>query len=146
MHRQGIHKPIIGTLVTGALIYANYLVGENTTLDLVTAWIIAIPFLMVSLVILVLTDNWYWRAVAVMVAFGGTGIAFGLVGGRTSSLIWISPLATRAILRGSLQFGGVLLFIFLVQYLIDRRQGKADGPIDYFDPRRYYRQRDRDDA
>lgn len=143
MHRTGIHKPILGFLVVFVMAFINYQVGENETHDQITSFMIAFSFLYTALVILILTEVWYWRAVGVMVALGGTGLVYALIFGRGAEILNVSQEVTRAILRAALDFGGPVLAICVTGYLIDRFfHDQKEDFLSWLDLRRHYRNTD----
>lgn len=55
---------------------------------------------------------------------------------------YVSPEVTRAIIRGSLDFGSVVMIGCLIQYIYLRHKGEQAGFFDLIDPRRHYRNGD----
>lgn len=143
MHRTGVYKPIIGLLIVCAMAVVNYRIGESTTHDQITSFMIAFSFIYTALVIIILTEDWYWRAVAVAVALGGTGLVCALIFGRGAEYINVSQEVTRAILRAALDFGGPVLAVCVTGYLIDRYfYDQKEDFLAWLDLRRHYREDD----
>lgn len=133
MHREGTHKPVVGLLVTGILAALYYWIGDDPRHDQFSAGIIAISFGLAALVILLFTERWSWRAVGVMIAMAGTAIVYSIIWGRANDLFNANPLLTRSILRSSLDVGGVLLFIGLMVWAIERHRGRRISLFPWID-------------
>ena len=142
MRREDIHKPVLGLLVTGLLAMANYAIGDDPRHDQFSAGIITVSFGIAALVILIFTERWSWRAVGVMIAMAGTSTVYGLILARSWGLVASEPLVTRSILRASLDVGGVLLFVGLLMWAVERRRGRRISLFDWIDPRDNYRESD----
>jgi hypothetical protein len=135
MHREDIHKLIIGIAATGVLAFANYRVGDNRTHDQITALIAAIGATFAALVVLGLTQRWVWRAVAVFIWVGGTGVTYWMLSGKSFGLIRYDQAVTRAIIRAALDCGSVLLIACLAKFLFDLVRGKNVRLFDWIDER-----------
>ena len=133
MHRTDTHKPVIGLTVTGVLTALYYWVGDNRTHDLFSTSIIALSFGIAALVIGYFTERWSWRAVGVMIAMAGTSIVYTILWGKANDLFNANPLLTRSILRASLDVGGVLLFLGLLVWAFERRNGRSLSLFDWMD-------------
>lgn len=124
MHRENIHRPVIGVICTALLATFYYRLGDNNTHDQASAALIAITFGFAMLVIVRYTQDWLWRAVGVTVAVGGIALTYFLLWGKGAEYINFNQLVTKSILRASLDFGGVLTFLGLLKYVIDRQRGR----------------------
>jgi hypothetical protein len=133
MHRIGVHKPAIGVLVTVALTALYYRMGDDPGHDRFSAGLIALSFGIAAIIILWFTEHWSWRAVGVMIAMTGTAITYALVWGGANDLLAANPTLTRAILRASLDVGGVLLLVGLASWLAERRRGNRMSLFDWTD-------------
>lgn len=124
MHRTHVHRPVIGAAATAALAAIYYQLGDSQMHDRFSAGLIAITFGFATLVVMHYTREWLWRAVGVWVAIGGIALTYFLLWGKGGEYINFSQLATRSILRASLDFGGVVTMLGLIKYVIDRRRGQ----------------------
>ena len=128
MHRTNVHRPVIGFSITAAMAVIYYQIGDSNMHDRFSAGLIAITFGFATLVVMHYTRDWLWRAVGVWIAIGGIALTYFLIWGKGGAYINFSQLATRSILRASLDFGGVVTFLGLVKYVIDRQRGR-DTPL-----------------
>lgn len=124
MRRTNVHRPVIGFCVTTALAVIYYRLGDSQLHDRFSAGLIALTFGFATLVVMHYTRDWLWRAVGVWIAIGGIALTYFLIWGKGGAYINFSQLATRSILRASLDFGGVVTFLGLVKYVVDRQRGR----------------------
>lgn len=124
MRRANVHRPVIGACVTALMAVAYYQLGDSRAHDQFSAGLIALTFGFATLVVMHYTLDWLWRAVGVWVAIGGIALTYLLIWGGAGEYINFSQLVTRSILRASLDFGGVVTFLGLVKYVIERRRGQ----------------------
>jgi hypothetical protein len=136
IERTGVYKPIVAILATAMVAFIFYQIGENYWVNLLSLLIIAFAFIQGALVIGALTEDWKWRIAGLLVAVGGTGLAYLFLAGNAANYTNINTLAIRSTIRSSLFTGSIILILGTWSYLWYRRRGLREP---FLDPRDHYR-------
>ena len=139
IHRTGLYKPIVGILSTIMVAFIFYQIGDRQWIDLLSTLVISFAFLQGAIVVAIFTDDWKWRIVGILIALGGTGLAYAFLAGTAAGHTDINTLAIRSTLRSSLSTGGVILALGTWAYIYNRWRKKHAGES-FLDPRANYRQ------
>ena len=139
IHRTGLYKPIVGILSTIMVAFIFYQIGDRQWIDLLSTLVISFAFLQGAIVVAIFTDDWKWRIVGILIALGGTGLAYAFLAGNAAGHTDINTLAIRSTLRSSLSTGGVILALGTWAYIYNRWRKKHAGES-FLDPRANYRQ------
>lgn len=136
--RNGLYRLFIGALITALVAFIFYRLGDDPWIDQISTFIILFSFIQSALVVLTFTEEWRWRTVGILIALGGTGLAYAVFFGFSVSHDEVNALAVRSVLRASLVVGGIILAVGTWAYLCNRRHG-FDMETDLFDTRDGYR-------
>lgn len=138
--RTDVYKPIVGILFTIMVAFIYYQLGDPSWIDQLSTLVIAFSFIQAAIVVSIFTDDWKWRIVGILIALGGTGLAYVFLYGNAAGHTNINTLAVRSTLRSSLSTGGVILALGTWAYLWNRWRGMhAEDPESFLDPRSNYR-------
>lgn len=129
LHRSGLHKPVIAVLITTLLAIINYFLGDSETHDIISCAIIWLTFGVGAAIIAVFTEDWTWGKAGLMISLAGASLTYGLILTGLLGLTDFSQLATRSIIRATLDNGGVLLCLGLMSWGYLRYQGKREQPF-----------------
>jgi hypothetical protein len=142
LDRTGVYKPVVMILTTAMVAFIFYQIGENYWVNLISVAVIAFAFIQGTFVIAALTEDWKWRIASLLVAVGGTGLAYLFLAGNAANYTEINTLAIRSTIRSSLFTGSVGLVLGTWAYLWNRRrkQHAQHEKESYLDPRSHYRQ------
>ena len=139
IHRTGLYKPIVGILSTIMVAFIFYQIGDRQWIDLLSTLVISFAFLQGAIVVAIFTDDWKWRIVGILIALGGTGLAYAFLAGNAAGHLEINTLAIRSTLRSSLATGGVITALGTWAFLYNRWRKMHTGES-FLDPRANYRQ------
>lgn len=110
MHRTDVHKPVVGVLMTMLMAFIFYQMGDSKLHDIISSAIIVFCFTLGTLVILVFTEKWTWRATGLMIAIAGAAMTYSFIlASLTIHSVEISKLANKSTIRASLDVGGIML-------------------------------------
>lgn len=140
MHRVGLKKPFIGAIVTAVVTAIFYYLGDNEAYDIISAGIISFCFVLGSLVILIFTERWTWRAVGLMISVGGAALTYlFILAGIALESIPVNTSLNRSIIHAHLCVGGIMLALGIISWGRDRyRKKHRQGVFDFLDSRDHY--------
>jgi hypothetical protein len=136
--RNGLYKPVIGILITIMVAFIYYHIGERSFLDQASTLIVAFSFIQATIVVVVFTEDWKWRIVGILIALGGTGLAYAFLYGNATGHTNINTLYVRSALRSALTVGGTILAIGTWAYLYRRHRHGEKIAEGFIDPRDNY--------
>ena len=84
------------------------------------------------------TEDWKWRIVGILLALGGTGLAYAFLYSNATGHTNINTLYVRSTLRSALTVGGTILAIGTWAYLYRRHRHGEKIAEGFIDPRDNY--------
>ena len=133
--RRGLHKPVVGIVVTALLALVGYHFSDHPLQDKLSTGIIAISFTVAVLVVAIFTEGWTWRAVGVLIGLSGAAATYWSLFLAFMGVLEVNQLVTRAIIRSSLDVGGMLLFLGILGWVLERKQGRKPMGFNWTDER-----------
>ena len=118
--RTGLYRPIVSILFTAIVAFIFYQLGDRPWIDLLSTGVISFAFIQGAIIIGSLTEDWKWRISGLLVAIGGTGLAYAFLFGNASGHADINTLAVQPTLRSSLFTGSIILILGTWAYLYHR--------------------------